>query len=561
MVLRWNPDAAILRVGNDYFIATSSFEFFPGTPIYHSTDLANWELYSHALTDAEQLQLYGVPGSSAGVWAPTLSYHEGVFYLASMTRWVYDPVQKLWPRVMFYTSTDLKTWSAPIWCEPWGIDPALFHDPVSGNSYLSLMAPNNNEDRLWGIYQCQVDLESGRCIGPYMGLWNGTMEHTADARPEAPKMIHKDGYYYLLIAEGGTDELHRATVARSRSPEGPFESAPNNPVLHNGKWGVTNLTVQSTGHATFVDTPDGEWYASFLARRNINGSSPLGREGFLTTVEWTDDAWPVFNGGDPITLSQSFGSAPDQNMVPDTFVDTFNSGSLHPEWYQLRTPYTTNYKLGNSSCGPGLTLLPNVFGLSDRDTPAALLRKQKSLNMTFAATLTETSKPLNIRQSVGVSAYLSDLAHQDIGVTGCQSAEGMCVYTSLVRNDTTTVSSICSLFAVMGTLLTLAMPQRSEIPLNHSIIPADLTLHIRAEPLEYSLGYSFGEDDVHWLANFSSYWMAFAHPEYFVFSGASFALFASGGGEPWGFDSSSVGFIKVEERYFDENIPDYDIWV
>lgn len=318
-------------MGDDYFLATSSFEFFPGTPIYHSTDLANWSLYSNALINAEQLQLYGVPGGSAGVWAPTLSYHEGVFYLASMTRWVYDPVQKLWPRVMFYTSKDLKTWSAPVWCEPWGIDPALFHDPVSGNSYLSLMAPNNNEDRLWGIYQCQVDLVTGRCIGPYMGLWNGTMEHDSDARPEGPKMTYKDGYYFLVIAEGGTDELHRASVARSRSPEGPFEYAPHNPVLHNGQWGARNLTVQSTGHATLVDTPDGEWYASFLARRNINGSSPLGREAFLTAVTWDDDGWPVFNDGKPITLSQSFGSGPDQDRIPEPFLDTFRGSNLHPE--------------------------------------------------------------------------------------------------------------------------------------------------------------------------------------------------------------------------------------
>jgi beta-xylosidase len=263
-------------VDNDYYIATSSFEYWPGTPIYHSTDLANWELFSHVQTSPSQLQLYGTP-TGAGVWAPTLSYHDGVYYLASMTRWVYDPVQKLWPRITFYTSRDLKTWSEPVWAEPWGIDPALFHDPKSGKTYLSLMAPNNNIDRLWGTYQCEIDLTTGDCIGQYHGLWNGTLPHNSTARPEGPKMFYKDEYYYLLIAEGGTDELHRASIARSSSPEGPFEPAPNNPLIYNGQWGFKNLTVQSTGHATFVDTPDGEWYASFLARRNINGSSPLGK--------------------------------------------------------------------------------------------------------------------------------------------------------------------------------------------------------------------------------------------------------------------------------------------
>lgn len=138
----------------------------------------------------------------AGVWAPTLSYINGRFYLASMTRWTYDPVARVWPRVFFSSSEDLIKWSDPIWCDPWGIDPGLFHDPVSNSTYLNLMAPNNNVDRIWGIYQCKVSLETGKCIGPYISLWNGTLTHNSTARDEGPKMFYKDDYYYLLIAEG-----------------------------------------------------------------------------------------------------------------------------------------------------------------------------------------------------------------------------------------------------------------------------------------------------------------------------------------------------------------------
>lgn len=273
---RWNPDPSILQVNGTYYLATSSFEYFPGTPIYSSKDLANWDLISHAQTSPSQVQLYGTP-TGAGVWAPTLSYINGLFYLASMTRWTYDPVARVWPRIMYMTSSDLINWSDPIWTEPWGIDPALFQDPKTGKSYLSLMAPNNNVDRVWGIYQCEINLATGDCSGQYMNLYNGTLPQNSSSRLEGPKMFYKDPYYYLLTAEGGTDDQHRSTIARSSSPEGPFDAAPKNPILFNGRWGFDNLTVQSTGHGTFVETPTGEWFCAFLARRKVNGSSPLGK--------------------------------------------------------------------------------------------------------------------------------------------------------------------------------------------------------------------------------------------------------------------------------------------
>jgi hypothetical protein len=266
-------------------------------------------------------------------------------------------------------------------------------------------------------------------------------------------MFLKDDYYYLLIAEGGTDDLHRSTIARSSSPSGPWTPDPNNPILFNGAYGFDNLTVQSTGHATFVETPNGDWYAAFLARRKINGTSPLGRETFLTTVVWNNDSWPVLNGGNPILLSESFGETPDQVYPPPPFSDNFTSNTLDPSWYQLRIPYTKNYNAGisdsafsasrlgcsNTTRRSGITFSPNVFGLSDRDTPSAILRKQKSLNMTFSATLSPTTRSLGYLQSVGISAYLSEFQHQDIGIRGCVNSTEMCFYSTLLENGTTTV--------------------------------------------------------------------------------------------------------------------------
>jgi len=230
-------------------------------------DLADWGLYSYALARPEQVQPYGVPTGageilynstclgfcaniSSGVWAPSMSYIDGRLYLASMTRWTYDPTARVWPRIMWISSADMKDWSNPTWAEPWGIDPGPFQDPISKKTYLNLMAPNNSVDRIRGIYQCQVNPNSGKCIGSYRSLWDGTLSHNSTARPEGPRMYYKDKCYYLLIAEDivitsntsslrnrliktGTDDLHRSSIARPSSPEGPWTPAPNNPLISN----------------------------------------------------------------------------------------------------------------------------------------------------------------------------------------------------------------------------------------------------------------------------------------------------------------------------------------
>ncbi|KAM0282390.1 hypothetical protein ACHAQH_003071 [Verticillium albo-atrum] len=356
---------------------------------------------------------------------------------------------------------------------------------------------------------CEVSVSSGRCVGPYTSLWNGTLPHTSGARPEGPKTVYKDGHYYLIAAEGGTDELHRVTVARSKKPQGPFEAGPNNPLLCNGQWGFKNLTVQSTGHATLVEAANGKWYASFLARKNINGSSPLGREGFLVEAKWVD-GWPVLNNGGPGLLSEQVGSeASGKPLVPSPWVDDFSGSDLAKSWYQLRTPYTQNYKILNGR----LVFRPNVFGLSDRDTPAAVLRKQTSLNMTFSAELLGSKGTLGPRNRIGISSYLSEFQHQDIGVRGCVKETGMCLYAELRKNLTT---------------------EYWQTPLNEpcSGLSSGLTLHIRATPLKYELGYSLkGQKKPTYVKEIGSKGQAFA---------------------PMG--------CKVTETYFEEDIPDYDRW-
>ncbi|GMG26073.1 unnamed protein product [Aspergillus oryzae] len=512
----WNPDPSILHLNNEYYLTTSSFEYFPGLPIYKSTDLTNWTLHSHALTRPSQLALYGTPTGGGkttphpspthntnpdpknkGTWAPTLSYINNTFYIATMTRWTYDPVAKVWPRITWISSPDLETWSDPIWAEPWGIDPSLFQDPVSGDVYLNLMAPDSKETEIWGIYQCQVDLGTGKCIDEYRSLWNGTMLHDVSARPEGPKMF-----------------VRGECIARSHSPRGPWTPNPNNPILYNGAYGFDNLTVQSTGHTTIFDTASGDSYAVYIARRKINGSSPLGRETFLSPVTWKD-GWPVINNRRPILLSESFGDTPDQS-TPDIWIDNFEGSTLDNRWYQLRTPYTENFILREKG---GIIFRPNVYSLSERDVPAAILRKQTSLNMTFTAELLPIRSELRQSETVGISVYLSEFQHQNIGVRGCKDGPGtgMCVYTQLVRSGT-------------------------------------------VEPLCYRFGYGVANSSVNWVSSIESKWLAFAPQGWFVFEGAGFALFASGNGRPWSVGAPEVGFRSVTEEYFEEDIPDYDRW-
>ncbi|KAJ4290361.1 hypothetical protein N0V90_010577 [Kalmusia sp. IMI 367209] len=527
---RWNPDPHVLRVDETYYIAVSSFNVYPGVPIYKSKNLADWDLISHAIGESNALPLYG-----SRVWAPSLSYIDGTFYMTSMVMWGSDPNSRTWPRIFWVTSQDLKTWSSPIWADPYGIDPHLYRDPATSKDYLTLMGLNNGFDQIWGISQCQIDLKSGKCTGPYRRIWNGTLPVTSSVRPEGPKLFDKDGYYYLLIAEGGTGATHRASIARSRSPEGPWEASPTNPLIFNGA--NTSLTIGNTGHATFSNTPDGKWFATFLAKRYVGKYSPLGRETFFAPVSWEDD-WPTINSGKPLLMSQSFDYAPDQKWPPPPFEETFSGTELAPSWYQLRTPYTNNYRLGSETGDTdGLLLIPNVFTLSDRDTPAAILRKQMSINMTFTATLLPTHKSLGPWEAIGISAYQSESNHQDIGLRGCANSTGMCIFVDSTRNG-----------PGPG-----VRPNTTETRLDFSTIPEDFRLHVRSEPKLYKLGYSRGNATVTWLKEFSPDLLPSG------FDGAMFALYATGNSLPFSYDSREIGFRSVREVYFEEKWGDYII--
>jgi len=289
----FNPDPSIVRVGDDYYIATSTFEWFPGVQIHHSRDLANWRLLGHPLVRRSQLDMRGNP-DSGGVWAPCLSYSDGTFYL------IYTDVKShLGPykdtHNYLVTATDVRgPWSEPTHLNSSGFDPSLYHDD-DGRSWLLNMMWDHRKGKnpFGGILMQEYDKAERALKGPIYNIFRGTPLGLT----EGPHLYKRNGYYYLLTAEGGTRWGHAVTMARSRSLFGPYEVDPANPMLTSRD--DPSLPLQRAGHASLVETQGGDWYMVHLCGRPLPTSRKcnLGRETAIQRVEWTNDGWLRLAGG------------------------------------------------------------------------------------------------------------------------------------------------------------------------------------------------------------------------------------------------------------------------
>jgi beta-xylosidase len=311
----FHPDPSICRVGEDYYLVCSTFEYFPGVPIFHSRDLVHWRQIGNVLDRPSQLRLARA-WCSGGVYAPTLRHHDGRFWLITTNAGSEGGN-------LLVTATDpAGPWSEPIMLPgvP-GIDPDLAWDE-DGTCWCTVA----------GVSQLRLDPRTGQTFGEPLRLWSGSPEAKA---PEAPHLYRIGGYWYLMIAEGGTERGHAVSIARGPSPSGPFEPNPANPILtHRG----VEHPVQNTGHADLVQGPDGSWWLVFLGVRPGGGTPGwhvLGRETFLAPVEWID-GWPVV--GEVVTdLSGLPGiSWPLQEPVVEPVRDDFDEDALRPQWISLR---------------------------------------------------------------------------------------------------------------------------------------------------------------------------------------------------------------------------------
>ena len=393
----FHADPSICRVGDDYYMVHSTFEYFPGVPIFQSKDLVHWKQIGHVLTRQSQLKLDQMY-SSGGIFAPTIRHHDGKFYMITTLVGARGGNGG-----NFYVTATNATGprSDPVWLDREGIDPSLFFGD-DGKVYYTRQV--GGERGFSG--QQLLNLQTGKLEGELKELWRGT----GGVWPEGPHLYKVNGKYHLMISEGGTSYDHRLTVARSDSPWGPFEANPNNPILtHRLR---PEDTFQALGHGDLVETPEG-WWVVFLGFRPQGGRfHHLGRETFLAPVTW-ENGWPVVNGGKPIPASLPAPQLKPHPWPQEPPRDEFDSPALRLCWSFVRNPAEQNYSLTNR---PGwLRFHGSAVSLNDTDSPTFVGRPQTSLN---GSTSTKLSfNPQQTNEEAGLVLRGNEKNHCEIVVT------------------------------------------------------------------------------------------------------------------------------------------------
>jgi len=410
------PDPSICRAGDDFYLVNSSFVYCPGIPIFHSRDLVHWTQLGCVLARPAQLKVDGL-GVSRGVFAPAISYHDGVFYVINT---LVDAGGNF-----FVTAKDpAGPWSDPVWLpEIDGIDPSFFFDD-DGRAYIVNNGPPPETPLYSGhraIWIQEFDRRAGKLTGPREVLVNGGVDLAK--HPiwiEAPHVLKKAGWYYLICAEGGTAEQHSEVVFRSRAARGPYVPWNRNPILTQRNLDPKRPDpVTCSGHADFVATPDGAWWAVFLGCRPYEGDFyNTGRETFLLPVRWTDDGWPmILEPGLPVpavVAAPKLPAAPSP-AIPTTgnftWRDEFDGPALPPVWTQLRTPQETWYSLTEK---PGsLAIQPRAEALGGKGNPSLLVRPQQHAN--FTATIA-VEVPASAGESAGLVAFQNETHYYYLGL-------------------------------------------------------------------------------------------------------------------------------------------------
>ena len=369
------PDPSICRVDEDYYLVTSTFEYFPGLPIFHSRDLVHWNQIGHVLDRPSQLNLDEIR-PSGGLYAPTIRHHNGTFYVINTLM-----NGKTRSGNFIVTTTQPQgPWSEPYWLEDAdGIDPSLFFDEDGKCWYVGTRL--NEKGYYKGhteIYLREHDLENMRLVGEETVLWDGAVKGVVWA--EAPHIYKVNGYYYLLIAEGGTAHHHSVTISRSKNITGPYEGNRGNPILTHRHLGL-DYPIVGTGHADLVETQNGEWWMVLLAMRPYGGYYyNLGRETFLVPVRW-EGGFPIVSPGTGrVEFEYPAPNLPEHVYRSPSARDDFNDTTLAYHWNFLRTPREDFYSLTENKGFLRLKLRPQQ--LTEQSNPSFVGRRQQHMDFT-----------------------------------------------------------------------------------------------------------------------------------------------------------------------------------
>jgi xylan 1,4-beta-xylosidase len=403
----FNPDPSIVRVGDDYYIATSTFEWYPGVQIHHSRDLVNWRLLTRPLTRASQLDMRGDP-DSCGIWAPCLTFADGLFHL------IYTDVKRYGRAAQagaggatlrdvhnyLVTSSDIEgPWSDPVYLNSSGFDPSLFHDD-DGRKYLVNMLWDHRPgaNRFAGIVLQEYSPTEQRLIGERTSIFRGT----SIGFTEAPHLYKRDGYYYLITAEGGTGWGHAVTMARSRDLLGPYELHPDTYILSARN--RPDVELQRAGHADLVETQIGDTYMVYLCGRPLKnrGRCTLGRETAIQQMVWSDDGWLRTTDGQGIPQTEVPAPALKRYaFAMPSAREEFVSTQLPIDFQWLRTPYPE--LLFSLEDSPGHLRLYGRESIGSHFHQSLVARRQQA--HCFGAKTAMDFEPQHFQQMAGLVCY------------------------------------------------------------------------------------------------------------------------------------------------------------
>lgn len=391
----FNPDPCICKARGKYYIATSTFEWFPGVQVYESEDLVNWRYKTSPLDNVESLNLSGIP-DSAGVWAPALSFYDETFYLVYTIAKQIDGYFKDVDNYVITSKNIEGPWSKPVFINKSGFDPSMYHE--DDRHYVLNpqwdYRPLDGHKKFNGLILQEFDFNRGM-VGESKVIFTGS----GTGGTEGPHIMKKDDYYYIIAAEGGTGRHHSICVARSKSIWGPYEVSPYHPLIT--AWEKDTI-LKKSGHGNFVETDEGEWYMTHLCARYLDNKNecPLGRETSLQKLEWID-GWPRMVQGDntPLVEVDAPKSAKNKIDVPKVYETTFNNNNLSADgWMSLRTPFENKVRLSEE----GL-IIKGGDSLTSTHHQSLIARKLQSFKLSAETGIRFT--PYHYSQLAGLTCY------------------------------------------------------------------------------------------------------------------------------------------------------------